>query len=191
MRGSQVPVPHRALALGSIPASAGQPFDIEDCRLQTTVYPRECGAARNVRIVPNIRHGLSPRVRGSQGAVAKCRISMRSIPASAGQPYSNDQTSGSVKVYPRECGAASCICNRSPRLKGLSPRVRGSLDQLEAVKNFEGSIPASAGQPALPPSSPAPTVVYPRECGAAFFRGLVLFWETGLSPRVRGSQPLA
>ena len=70
---------------------------------------------------------------------------------------------------------------------GLSPRVRGSLeDDLEPVF-LEGSIPAGAGEPIQWVEAKHKTWVYPRGCGGARYGHARLFIIEGLSPRVRGS----
>ena len=54
-------------ALGSIPASAGEPSSGSKHSLTRTVYPRECGGTPLNRSVSNRPDGLSPRVRGNRG----------------------------------------------------------------------------------------------------------------------------
>ena len=50
-----------------------------------------------------------------------------SIPAAAGQPRAQRVASGCKSVNPRGCGAAGAAMERNGAIKGLSPRVRGSL----------------------------------------------------------------
>ena len=73
-------------------------------------------------------------------------------------------------------------------LAGLSPRVRGSLDLLQAGHARSGSIPAGAGEPCLKCRSNCWRRVYPRGCGGAFQRNSCSPVVAGLSPRVRGSR---
>ena len=172
----------------SIPASAGQPGTTLMTQSTGTVYPRECGAAAfdsncNVQCL-----GLSPRVRGSQLSGRLPAAPLRSIPASAGQPYARLRRWLMIGVYPRECGAAETGSSFRQALGGLSPRVRGSRAQGRHSPRCSRSIPASAGQP---PSARRPgrvVSVYPRECGAAFSRWPNFPYRLGLSPRVRGSR---
>ena len=49
-----------------------------------------------------------------------------SIPACAGEPGYDGATGLINQVYPRVCGGAKRRTIRSPAMRGLSPRVRGS-----------------------------------------------------------------
>ena len=51
------------------------------------------------------------------------------------------------------------------------------------------SIPTSAGEPATRSSWPAPSPVYPRECGGTRMPSPLNTRVAGLSPRVRGNRP--
>ena len=71
---------------------------------------------------------------------------------------------------------------------GLSPRVRGSLDQRETGQAVAGSIPAGAGEPISSRLVIVILRVYPRGCGGAGQRLASRVLIMGLSPRVRGSR---
>ena len=73
--------PHR-----SIPACAGEPAAGAGCGVAGEVYPRVCGGTPASRKMDTLTMGLSPRVRGNQGAVAAASVRCRSIPACAGEP---------------------------------------------------------------------------------------------------------
>ena len=167
MRGSPPLLCEQRMTPGSIPASAGQPVRRGVSVLATTVYPRECGAAPLQSFPPHDTAGLSPRVRGSQAWRDVCRLRLRSIPASAGQPILQDSMAAGLAVYPRECGAASLASRRDMAVSGLSPRVRGSPPVIVSIAGNIRSIPASAGQPSSGDRRRCSRAVYPRECGAA------------------------
>ena len=76
------------------------------------------------------------------------------------------------------------------RFQGLSPRVRGNPGGVGSGCCVERSIPACAGEPALAVRLPWPSGVYPRVCGGTRGRFRLLRRFRGLSPRVRGNQPL-
>ena len=153
--------------LRSIPASAGQPCSLASSSWPTKVYPRECGAARVAGIPAQTYRGLSPRVRGSPRSGPGSWPWERSIPASAGQPGIRRRRRTAPRVYPRECGAAWLRLSSGPSSQGLSPRVRGSQAVIALHGWWDGSIPASAGQPRGDLVHYAVDSVYPRECGAA------------------------
>ena len=52
-------------------------------------------------------------------------------------------------------------------LRGLSPRVRGSRNEMVYRRYRTRSIPACAGEPCGTTPVPTPIWVYPRVCGGA------------------------
>jgi hypothetical protein len=73
----------------------------------------------------------------------------RSIPADAGLPMAAPTQRQTCKVYPRGCGATPAPLVVLVEHLGLSPRMRGYLN--EALDNLKiaRSIPADAGLPLL------------------------------------------
>ena len=108
-----------------------------------------------------------PRVRGNHHASHVPGQGGRSIPASAGQPWTPATSPLRGTVYPRECGATGFWDFWESFFLGLSPRVRG--------------------QPSSRWRRPRQPRVYPRECGATPHRVRPDPRLTGLSPRVRGN----
>ncbi len=78
------------------------------------------------------------------------------------------------------------VCS-PPKLKGLSPRVRGNLTLTRPPKGKLGSIPAGAGEPKCRSSRADCVGVYPRGCGGTTILGAMDTKHQGLSPRVRGN----
>ena len=71
LRGSHHLNISECIPIGSIPASAGEPYCRASlCRL-SWVYPRVCGGARANRLRDSQFAGLSPRLRGSRNAQSK------------------------------------------------------------------------------------------------------------------------
>ena len=50
----------------------------------------------------------------------------RSIPACAGEPYPEDSNACISRVHPRVCGGALALGLSTEKIRGPSPRVRGS-----------------------------------------------------------------
>ena len=143
----------------SIPTCAGQPLAIATpirtigglsprVRSQPIVGGFCRGLSPRVRGSPTVRlvhKGLSPRVRGR----SKTFSILRSIPTCAGQP--------SLLGVLREL------------LRGLSPRVRGSLLPRYGFRLADtGLSPRVRGSPAVCQARRCQDAVYPHVCGAAY-----------------------
>ncbi len=106
VRGSRGPDCKAEVSRRSIPACAGEPRRCSSFRALGTVYPRVCGGACTSRCLCTPTRGLSPRVRGSLGAIGSLEREPRSIPACAGEPKLGKHGARSHRVYPRVCGGA-------------------------------------------------------------------------------------
>ena len=71
--------------------------------------------------------GLSPRVWGSRREEGAIHILYRSIPTCVGQPREQRGRLQPTEVYPHVCGAAVRRVYIGHCIRGLSPRVWGSL----------------------------------------------------------------
>ena len=132
--------------------------------------------------------GLSPRVRGNPPTYPPFHLSLRSIPACAGEPHKARHKQRAIQVYPRVCGGTSRCVRPEGLGHGLSPRVRGNrLHQKLHVAEL-GSIPACAGEPRINCAPFFLSRVYPRVCGGTRRRARSRMSGRGLSPRVRGNR---
>ena len=151
--------------------------------------------------------GLSPRVRGNRGAARLRAYCRRSIPACTGEPRCRCPEPRRSAVYPRVYGGTIVGIGQRPRLKGLSPRVRGNHGISNGNDVLEWSIPACTGEPyevigatagqgSIPACTGEPWTVfragtqvevYPRVYGGTCTRSAVAVLVHGLSPRVRGN----
>ena len=183
-RGREHPV---GASLGSIPACAGEPAPEASSDSVISVYPRVCGGTHSPfwRMTP-IR-GLSPRVRGNRDADPLSDSLAGSIPACAGEPHRRYCRSSLPGVYPRVCGGTMITRWVGALYRGLSPRVRGNLQNGLVYRTRQRSIPACAGEPLRRITTPLCGQVYPRVCGGTVSRLLFQASGAGLSPRVRGN----
>ena len=87
VRGNPGPWHNPGIRLRSIPACAGEPCAPSSGTMPNWVYPRVCGGTfpRPRRVLTH--GGLSPRVRGNLPSALAITLSIRSIPACAGEPY--------------------------------------------------------------------------------------------------------
>ena len=133
-------------------------------------------------------YGLSPRLRGNHLDDWCGFPVVGSIPAPAGEPWSQAARWTSRRVYPRACGGTKRVeCHAYPPL-GLSPRLRGNRQRLSALWDKGGSIPAPAGEPGRARSNSSVGSVYPRACGGTSYVNVGHNPSSGLSPRLRGNQ---
>ena len=131
------------------------------------VYPRACGGTPLEQVSMSRVSGLSPRVRG--------------------KPADFISAGPLTRVYPRACGGTSFRSSTNSRGPGLSPRVRGNQLISKNDGQWDGSIPARAGEPESRECDEAVDSVYPRACGGTLGGGLGVKRVVGLSPRVRGN----
>ena len=165
VRGNHMQYEVIRAAWGSIPACAGEPLSNDALDFLVAVYPRVCGGTSFCPIVSCSQPGLSPRVRGNPHYAAKMPLSIRSIPACAGEPVSGWRAVGLCGVYPRVCGGTTYNHGNRISYDGLSPRVRGNLCSDVHDNPFVRSIPACAGEPKRPKKDQITMKVYPRVCG--------------------------
>ena len=186
MRGNPVRSRTPATGAGSIPAYAGEPKIANDFRLTRWVYPRVCGGTRRNGRRRETHYGLSPRMRGNPTPMTVPTLRPRSIPAYAGEPPLYGNIGKCDAVYPRVCGGTNPPI-LSPRMAGLSPRMRGN----RAVRGYpafeSGSIPAYAGEPGRTDPGRPRAAVYPRVCGGTEAYPAAGKMFRGLSPRMRGN----
>ena len=186
-RGNR-PVRHNSQRMArSIPAWAGKPPAVWTGGAWCRVYPRVGGETPNATFSVRSLSGLSPRGRGNrQQRMGRARQA-GSIPAWAGKPALVSVHACCPAVYPRVGGETVAAVGDGRQRPGLSPRGRGNLTTYRPRTNFQRSIPAWAGKPAMSCSMAMPKWVYPRVGGETD----PAVWEAanpgGLSPRGRGN----
>ena len=133
----------------------------------TSVHPRVCGEQIFARVRVVTSSGSSPRVRGTVFAYGTVALTVRFIPACAGNSAPADRPVVWNSVHPRVC------------------RGTGSRNQAERIhRRF---IPACAGNSRLQVAVLAVEPVHPRVCGEQCGPYRPPAWLTGSSPRVRGT----
>ena len=152
---------------GSIPAWAGEPISLLRKLCFLGVYPRVGGGAQQGLVQHQCDYGLSPRGRGSPGAASDGLPRSGSIPAWAGEPWRRRRAAMHQRVYPRVGGGAKRHFAAMRFLRGLSPRGRGSQNNIQVRTPIHR--------------------VYPRVGGGARTSSARRWTWLGLSPRGRGS----
>ena len=166
VRGRQAGEVVSQVALGPIPAGAGETVITSSTSKTTGAYPRGCGGDAFLSRGDSFERGLSPRVRGRQLAHGLSHPLLGPIPAGAGETFDHRASSARRRAYPRGCGGDDESPDAANLLEGLSPRVRGRPQGEPGKAYWRGPIPAGAGE--------------------TLWRVPVFFLVGGLSPRVRG-----
>ena len=110
------------------------------------------------------------------------------IPAGAGETSDRTEITGRNGAYPRWCGGNSLPIRDDDRISGLSPLVRGKQSVKQRSDNFEGPIPAGAGETRTGRKCYCIAGAYPRWCGGNKEVDQIRDLHEGLSPLVRGKQ---
>ena len=189
VRGNRSRPVSRSRQRRSIPACAGEPRRVAAAGVSPKVYPRVCGGTAANGPPPLHARGLSPRVRGNHHPQRADGGGQGSIPACAGEPGRHRSVTGRGRVYPRVCGGTPATRPAALVAPGLSPRVRGNLDQRSPATGRRRSIPACAGEPQFRRLRLRLPRVYPRVCGGTQSGPNPCNPAQGLSPRVRGNPP--
>ena len=166
VRGKLVLERH-ACALGRIiPARAGQTPGRAGASLFVSDHPRACGANGAGRRSALSRFGSSPRVRGKRRQTRPSAVSIRIIPARAGQTEWLRSRIGKYADHPRACGA-NYMASLSWKVGvGSSPRVRGKRQIFGPHFGRMRIIPARAGQTGEFMAESLSHSDHPRACGA-------------------------
>ena len=131
--------------------------------------------------------GLSPRMRGNLPLVVVQPTLLGSIPTHAGKPKNEVRLGRHSEVYPHACGETPRSDRGWVNRQGLSPRMRGNLEELIRQAMHHGSIPTHAGKPRVATETNYSNWVYPHACGETVGKGKVKGGQQGLSPRMRGN----
>ena len=145
MRGTQHLEACGHLGLRTIPAYAG---NTRVSRLLPGLrwdHPRVCGEHCWHSAGFSLVVGSSPRVRGTQLLLRVLGRRAGIIPACAGNTRSPERTRACGRDHPRVCGEHSKLDVTVDEIEESSPRVRGTLQAVEARRAEQGIIPACAG----------------------------------------------
>ena len=145
-RGKRVSHANNQPRARSIPAWAGETLNRWRIAPHQGVYPRVGGGNAQIDSRVHSRQGLSPRGRGKPTSTERSRLTVRSIPAWAGETICLTAVGTSDEVYPRVGGGNRTLINGRGPNPGLSPRGRGKHWALIRRHQHARSIPAWAGE---------------------------------------------
>ena len=126
-------------------------------------------------------------MRGTALISARYSNPRRFIPAYAGNSFASRRDCYAVSVHPRVCGEQSRAIGQNYRMKGSSPRMRGT-DLLQCSLHPQiRFIPAYAGNSWRCIQFAKSSSVHPRVCGEQNLTSSVGLASRGSSPRMRGT----
>ena len=172
---------------GPIPAHAGEPNNVVNCRGLSGAYPRSRGGTKGGHLEYWGHWGLSPLTRGNLITMSFSSTIQGPIPAHAGEPLLAAQRLLTTGAYPRSRGGTMASLVISEEVMGLSPLTRGNLQALPGIEGRQGPIPAHAGEPLHSRCPIGPSRAYPRSRGGTNSMQSSLALLLGLSPLTRGN----
>ena len=169
------------------PPTRGNPSDRRGIRRPLGSIPAHPGGTLSSVLLLICSDGLSPPTRGNLSEKPNLRGDIGSIPAHAGEPRRRRFRRRPPEVYPRPRGGTRQFAVCPYRHPGLSPPTRGNRARLSCGGEWQGSIPAHAGEP--PPLCLARQIcgVYPRPRGGTLRALPFAPFARGLSPPTRGN----
>ena len=168
-----------------IPARAGNATSILTGTDLAPDHPRACGERASDPPGHIFDSGSSPRVRGTRARGPGRSVDARIIPARAGNAKSRHLPTRRDPDHPRACGERPASGSCSSSRGGSSPRVRGTLIDLNRKSLCSRIIPARAGNAAAWSCASCRTSDHPRACGERHAISPSFDAGPGSSPRVR------
>ncbi len=187
VRGTPEVGPGAAQRPRFIPARAGNAVLRRRPSPPNPVHPRACGERFVLPQLSVVDCGSSPRVRGTRTTSHTRALTIRFIPARAGNALAFLPMDRARAVHPRACGERARTGKIGRPGPGSSPRVRGTPHGHPVIVDHERFSPARAGNARLSPATKSRRAVHPRACGERPLVSSSVTLSAGSSPRVRGT----
>ncbi len=152
-----------------------------------SVHPRVGGEHPASVTLESGPSGSSPRGRGTLSFGKSLTLTLRFIPAWAGNIHADIPRSTTQSVHPRVGGEHASARVKTLTACGSSPRGRGTLNLGSAAHSVIRFIPAWAGNITDDPYRAARTPVHPRVGGEHRSSAKLITSSYGSSPRGRGT----
>ncbi|SDC08649.1 hypothetical protein SAMN05421630_101372 [Prauserella marina] len=147
--------------------------------------PRVRGRLERWRGV-GLRARTTPRVRGRLGGHRRVDLGNGTTPACAGKTTANTCAGSWPRDHPRVCGEDYIKGINTWKNQGPPPRVRGRLRNPTETAVPVGTTPACAGKTIVDGVRSVVETDHPRVCGEDPLPKVLVYWEYGPPPRVRG-----
>ena len=187
MRGTRSMAVLQGRAGGIIPADAGNTSGMAHLSARIEDHPRGCGEHSALIVGLPLMTGSSPRMRGTRSPINLGDVSVRIIPADAGNTGPSQASVRSIWDHPRGCGEHLMQKPCMTWIRESSPRMRGTLVFTRAHCPSVGIIPADAGNTLIRGSRDGSRRDHPRGCGEHGIHWRRRRAWSGSSPRMRGT----
>ena len=172
---------------GTIPAWAGEPAENRVADFLGGDHPRVGGGTATAAGERLVDRGPSPRGRGNLTRRSAANPLERTIPAWAGEPGRAREGRGLERDHPRVGGGTGVTRPHLGLPQGPSPRGRGNPSSPSRARRGSGTIPAWAGEPAMPTCRIRTGTDHPRVGGGTMQLARYGPGGWGPSPRGRGN----
>ena len=152
------------------------------------VHPHACGEHTPQGREVMRRCGSSPRLRGTQLALALPGLRRRFIPTPAGNTPIGRRSPIQCTVHPHACGEHWVGDIVDPSFNGSSPRLRGTRDVAHELLRVARFIPTPAGNTPVHVAARRGAPVHPHACGEHRCVATMGSSWFGSSPRLRGTR---
>ena len=186
MRGKVVAVEERDHHLGITPAYAGKRRQTGNQNHDAEDHPRVCGEKCFAISAALSEMGSPPRMRGKVCIPLWCSVTAGITPAYAGKRDKPLVIVSTITDHPRVCGEKALSTFSSLKNSGSPPRMRGKVQNQEALSAGNGITPAYAGKRKSCVVQKINAWDHPRVCGEKMPCspwGMIL---VGSPPRMRG-----
>ena len=187
MRGTHPDGTADHLRRGIIPAYAGNTKRANPFSNKVRDHPRVCGEHTLQEVIDWCEQGSSPRMRGTRELHGRRTVRHGIIPAYAGNTLAPDLRVRVIGDHPRVCGEHQSERIRLHVGQGSSPRMRGTRRTVLLGTRVSGIIPAYAGNTWSNAPDTWSSADHPRVCGEHGMADIGDAFNSGSSPRMRGT----
>jgi len=153
----------------------------------TPVHPHACGEHYELQANKYYYRGSSPRMWGTLSLNASLQAKGRFIPTHVGNTPDRSPAAGVEPVHPHACGEHVSRPSSMRSGYGSSPRMWGTLHELETDQTLPRFIPTHVGNTLDYLRKKLAISVHPHACGEHCFCGRLTGSGNGSSPRMWGT----
>ncbi len=170
-----------------IPTHVGNSTTTSPGANPSPVHPHACGELWIYCGTNKFSTGSSPRMWGTPRRYQGHTRGIRFIPTHVGNSCGGDWQDDRGTVHPHACGELRERCFHHSTFSGSSPRMWGTLGEIDPVALGGRFIPTHVGNSCGPSCRKRQVPVHPHACGELIVRDEITGAYTGSSPRMWGT----